>query len=143
MSGLGVVKQLCCHSKVQNQAPTIETITAGLSGGNQQKIANGDLLLGDLSGGNQQEVALTKWMARSCNLWIVDGPTGAKVDILLDEMACQGFGILMISSELTEIAHINYFLNLSRRIVTMREGLLTGELSHEQFSREALLHLIA
>jgi ABC-type sugar transport system ATPase subunit len=43
----------------------------------------------------------------------------------------------MISSELTEV------LNLARRIVVMREGFLTGELSYEQFSQEHLLNLMA
>jgi ribose transport system ATP-binding protein len=83
-------------------------------------------------------------MARTCDLLIVDEPTrgvdvGAKSEIyqLLDEVACQGLAILMISSELTEV------LNLSRRIVVLREGFLTGELSHEQFSQEGLLHLMA
>jgi len=42
-------------------------------------------------------------------------------------VACQGLAILMISSELPEL------LNLARRIIVMREGFLTGELSHEQF----------
>jgi ABC-type sugar transport system ATPase subunit len=112
--------------RLRVKAPSIESITAGLSGGNQQKVA------------------LAKWMARTCDLLIVDEPTrgvdvGAKAEIyqLLDEVACQGLAILMISSELTEV------LNLSRRIVTLREGFLTGELHHEQFSQEALLHLMA
>jgi ABC-type sugar transport system ATPase subunit len=112
--------------RLRVKAPSLESITAGLSGGNQQKVA------------------IAKWMARTCDLLIVDEPTrgvdvGAKSEIyqLLDEVACQGLAILMISSELTEV------LNLSRRIVVLREGFLTGELSHEQFSQEGLLHLMA
>ena len=112
--------------RLRVKAPSIESITAGLSGGNQQKVA------------------IAKWMARMCDLLIVDEPTrgvdvGAKAEIyqLLDEVACQGLAILMISSELPEL------LNLARRIVVMREGFLAGELSHEQFSQEALLHLMA
>ena len=112
--------------RLRVKAPSIESITAGLSGGNQQKVA------------------IAKWMARSCDLLIVDEPTrgvdvGAKAELyqLLDEVACQGLAILMISSELPEL------LNLARRIIVMREGFLTGELSHEQFSQEALLHLMA
>jgi ABC-type sugar transport system ATPase subunit len=34
-------------------------------------------------------------------------------------------------------------LNLSRRVVVLREGFVTGEISHEQFSQEAVLHLMA
>jgi ABC-type sugar transport system ATPase subunit len=112
--------------RLRVKAPSIESITAGLSGGNQQKVA------------------IAKWMARSCELLIVDEPTrgvdvGAKAEIyqLLDEVACQGVAILMISSELPEL------LNLARRIIVMREGFMTGELSHEQFSQENLLHLMA
>jgi len=112
--------------RLRVKAPSLETITAGLSGGNQQKVA------------------LAKWMVRSCDLLIVDEPTrgvdvGAKAEIyeLLDEVACQGLAILMISSELPEL------LNLSRRVVVLREGFVTGELPHEQFSQEAVLHLMA
>ncbi|HEY0792023.1 MAG TPA: sugar ABC transporter ATP-binding protein [Chthoniobacterales bacterium] len=112
--------------RLRVKAPSIESITAGLSGGNQQKVA------------------LAKWMTRSCDLLIVDEPTrgvdvGAKSEIyqLLDEVACQGVAILMISSELTEL------LNLSRRIVVLREGFKTGELTHEHFSQENLLNLMA
>jgi ABC-type sugar transport system ATPase subunit len=112
--------------RLRVKAPSLETITAGLSGGNQQKVA------------------LAKWMVRTCDLLIVDEPTrgvdvGAKAEIyeLLDEVACQGLAILMISSELPEL------LNLSRRVVVLREGFKTGEISHEKFSQEAVLHLMA
>ncbi|HYY28043.1 MAG TPA: sugar ABC transporter ATP-binding protein [Chthoniobacterales bacterium] len=112
--------------RLRVKAPSLETITAGLSGGNQQKVA------------------LAKWLARACDLLIVDEPTrgvdvGAKAEIyhLLDEVACQGVAILMISSELPEV------MNLSRRILVLREGFLTGEVARENFSQEALLHLMA
>jgi ABC-type sugar transport system ATPase subunit len=112
--------------RLRVKAPSLETITAGLSGGNQQKVA------------------LAKWMVRDCDLLIVDEPTrgvdvGAKAEIyeLLDEVACQGLAILMISSELPEL------LNLARRVVVLREGFVTGELSHEKFSQEAVLELMA
>ena len=112
--------------RLRVKAPSLETITAGLSGGNQQKVA------------------LAKWMVRDCDLLIVDEPTrgvdvGAKAEIyeLLDEVACQGLAILMISSELPEL------LNLARRVVVLREGFVTGELSHDKFSQEAVLELMA
>ncbi|MBV9299152.1 MAG: sugar ABC transporter ATP-binding protein [Verrucomicrobia bacterium] len=112
--------------RLRVKAPSLETITAGLSGGNQQKVA------------------LAKWMVRDCDLLIVDEPTrgvdvGAKAEIyeLLDEVACQGLAILMISSELPEL------LNLARRVVVLREGFVTGELPHEKFSQEAVLELMA
>jgi ABC-type sugar transport system ATPase subunit len=112
--------------RLRVKAPSIDSITAGLSGGNQQKVA------------------IAKWLARSCDLLIVDEPTrgvdvGAKAEIyqLLDEVTCQGLAVLMISSELPEL------LSLSRRIIVMREGFVTGELPYEQFSQESVLNLMA
>jgi ABC-type sugar transport system ATPase subunit len=100
--------------------------------------------VGTLSGGNQQKIALAKWLARGCSVLIVDGPTrgidvGAKAEIyqLLDELACEGKAILMISSELPEL------IGLCRRILVMREGHLVGEVPREQFSEAALMGLMA
>jgi len=97
-----------------------------------------------LSGGNQQKIALAKWLARHCDILIVDEPTrgvdvGAKAEIhqLLDELACNGTAILLISSELPEI------INLSRRIIVLREGVQIGELSQEEFSQAKLMRLMA
>lgn len=97
-----------------------------------------------LSGGNQQKVALAKWLARECDILIVDEPTrgvdvGAKAEIhrLLDELACQGLALLVISSELPEV------MNLSRRILVMREGDVVGELAREDFSQPNLMRLMA
>jgi ABC-type sugar transport system ATPase subunit len=97
-----------------------------------------------LSGGNQQKIALAKWLARRCKILIVDEPTrgvdvGAKSEIhqLLDELACQGVAILLISSELPEI------MSLSRRIIVLREGVQAGELDRRHFSEETLMRLMA
>lgn len=97
-----------------------------------------------LSGGNQQKVALAKWLARECAVLIVDEPTrgvdvGAKAEIhhLLDELACQGLALLVISSELPEV------MNLSRRILVMRQGRMAGELAREDFSQPNLMRLMA
>jgi ABC-type sugar transport system ATPase subunit len=112
--------------KLRVKTPTIE---AGIDG---------------LSGGNQQKVALAKWLARECAILIVDEPTrgvdvGAKAEIhrLLDELACQGLALLVISSELPEI------MNLSRRIIVMRDGEMAGELERADFSQPALMRLMA
>ncbi len=103
-----------------------------------------DALIAGLSGGNQQKIALAKWLARQCAILIVDEPTrgidvGTKAEIhqLLDELACQGLALLVISSELPEI------LNLSRRILVMREGQMVGQLEREEFSQTNLLRLMA
>ena len=112
--------------RLRVKTPSLEALVAGLSGGNQQKIA------------------LAKWLARECDILIVDEPTrgvdvGAKAEIhqLLDELACNGLGIIVISSELPEV------MNLSRRILVMREGSLVGELSREEFSQASLMRLMA
>jgi ABC-type sugar transport system ATPase subunit len=113
-------------SRLRVKTPTMEAPIAGLSGGNQQKIA------------------LAKWLARECDVLIVDEPTrgvdvGAKAEIhyLLDELACQGLALLVISSELPEV------MNVSRRIAVMREGKIAGELAREEFSETNLIRLMA
>jgi len=97
-----------------------------------------------LSGGNQQKIALAKWLARDCSVLIVDEPTrgidvGAKAEIyqLLDELACEGKAILMISSELPEL------IGVCRRILVMREGRLVGELPRSEFGETALMGMMA
>lgn len=97
-----------------------------------------------MSGGNQQKVALAKWLARDCKVLIVDEPTrgvdvGAKAAIhgLVDELARQGVAILLISSELPEV------LNLSTRILVLREGKLVGEVAHADATQERVMRLMA
>ncbi len=103
-----------------------------------------DSAVAGLSGGNQQKIALAKWLARQCAILIVDEPTrgvdiGAKAEIhhLLDELACQGLALLVISSELPEV------MNLSRRILVMRQGGIAGELARQEFSQPSLMRLMA
>ncbi|WP_407921130.1 sugar ABC transporter ATP-binding protein [Brevibacillus migulae] len=93
-----------------------------------------------LSGGNQQKVVIAKWLIRDCDILIFDEPTrgidvGAKTEIyrLLNELAQQGKSIIMISSELPEI------LRMSHRILVMCEGRITGELTHETATQEAIM----
>jgi ribose transport system ATP-binding protein len=99
-------------------------------------------LAGLLSGGNQQKVVLGKWLARRPRLLIFDEPTrgidvGAKSEIyaLMDQLAGEGVGMLMISSDLEEI------LGMSDRVLVMHEGRLAGELPREELSEEAVMHL--
>jgi ABC-type sugar transport system ATPase subunit len=83
----------------------------------------------NLSGGNQQKVVLAKWLALEPRVLILNEPTrgidvGAKAEVhqLIREIAAQGVGVLMISSELPEI------LAVSDRIMVMAQGRMTGEL---------------
>ena len=107
------------------------------------RMASGDQLVGNLSGGNQQKVVLARWLALRPKVLIVDEPTrgidvGAKVEVhnLLFEMAAAGIAIIVISSELPEI------LALADRIVTMREGRVTGEILRADADHEKLMTLM-
>jgi ribose transport system ATP-binding protein len=95
-----------------------------------------------LSGGNQQKVVLAKWLCRKPRVLIFDEPTqgidvGAKAEIysLMDDLAKQGAGILMISSDLEEILHV------SDRVLVMHHGSLVGELTGKNITEEAIMNL--
>ncbi len=97
-----------------------------------------------LSGGNQQKIALAKWLARDCRVLIVDEPTrgvdvGAKAAIhaIIDDLAARGVAIILISSELPEV------MNLSTRILVMREGRLAAEVARGDATQDYLLRLMA
>lgn len=90
----------------------------------------------NLSGGNQQKVVIAKWLSMKPKLLILDEPTrgidiGAKAEVhaLMSQLAGQGIGILMISSELPEI------FGMSDRVLVMSNGRITGEFTHEQLQR--------
>jgi inositol transport system ATP-binding protein len=107
------------------------------------RMSSPDQIVGNLSGGNQQKVVLARWLALRPKVLIVDEPTrgidvGAKVEVhnLLFEMAASGIAIIVVSSELPEV------LALSDRIVTMREGRITGEISGADADQEKLMTLM-
>lgn len=108
------------------------------------KAASLEAPVNSLSGGNQQKIVLAKWLARGGKLLIVDEPTrgvdvGAKAAIhaLIDELAQQGLAVMLISSELPEI------INLSTRIIVMRDGEIAGELPRAEADQESILRLMA
>ena len=93
-----------------------------------------------LSGGNQQRVVLAKWLAMDPHVLIMDEPTqgidiGAKAFIhsLMCDLAEQGVGILMISSELPEI------MGMSDRILVMHRGRISGAFSREEATEEKIM----
>jgi ABC-type sugar transport system ATPase subunit len=103
-----------------------------------------DVVVASLSGGNQQKIVLAKWLAAQCRVLIVDEPTrgvdvGAKAEIhgLIDQLANEGSGVLLISSELPELLH------LSTRILVMRNGTVVGELPRAEATQETLMRLMA
>ena len=112
--------------RLRVRAPTLDTVVAGLSGGNQQKIV------------------LARWLAARSRVLILDEPTrgvdvGAKAEIhaLIGELAAQGAAILLISSELPEV------LTLSQRILVLRAGRIVGEVPQSQATQDGLLRLMA
>ena len=107
------------------------------------RMASQEQLIASLSGGNQQKVTLARWLALRPKVLIVDEPTrgidiGAKVEVhqLLFDMAQSGIAIIAISSELPEV------LAISDRIITMREGHITGEIRSEQANEEILMSMM-
>ncbi|HWL71042.1 MAG TPA: sugar ABC transporter ATP-binding protein [Geminicoccus sp.] len=106
------------------------------------RMASQEQPVGNLSGGNQQKVVLARWLALNPKVLIVDEPTrgidiAAKNEVhhLLFELAEAGIAVIVISSEMPEL------LRLADRIVTMREGRVTGELMRDQATEESLMHL--
>ncbi|HHV97971.1 MAG TPA: sugar ABC transporter ATP-binding protein [Clostridiaceae bacterium] len=92
-----------------------------------------------LSGGNQQKVVLAKWLSRNLDILILNGPTvgvdiGAKHDIhaILQNLAHEGLGIIIISDDLPEI------LQNSSKIIIMKNGTVVAELNPEEIVENQL-----
>ena len=106
------------------------------------KTASVDTPTAHLSGGNQQKVAFARWLATEPRLIILDEPTqgidvGTKAEIhrLVADLAGRGMGVLLISSELPEI------LGMSDRIAVFRRGGLAGILDRGEASQERVMGL--
>jgi len=97
-----------------------------------------------LSGGNQQKVMLAAWFTSNPKILFVDEPTrgidvGTKEQIhkLIRELAAEGIGVLMISSDLPEI------LGASDRVMAMYEGKVTGILDNRELTEEKIVKLVS
>ncbi len=97
----------------------------------------------NLSGGNQQKVVLSKWLFANPDILILDEPTrgidvGAKYEIytIINRLASEGKGILLISSELPEI------LGVCDRVYVMRDGKIVGEMPTSEASQEKVMKYI-
>lgn len=104
---------------------------------------NPDNAVSTLSGGNQQRVVLAKWLATQPEILILSGPTvgvdiGSKHDIhaILQQLAADGLGIIVISDDIPEL------LQTCSRIVLMQEGRLTTEVDPSTTSEADLSALI-
>ncbi len=104
------------------------------------KTAGREALVRQLSGGNQQKVVLAKWLSRKSSIYVLDEPTvaidvGSKVEIyhLLNRLAAEGAGILMLSTDLLEL------VGLCDRISVLYRGRLTKTFEAVETSSDELL----
>ncbi len=100
--------------------------------------------VGELSGGNQQKVLLARWLAMNPKVLLLDEPTrgidvGAKAEVqkLVDELAGDGLGVLLISSDLEEL------IEGSDRVVVLKDGAVVGELTGDDVTEDKLMRTIA
>jgi monosaccharide-transporting ATPase len=110
----------------------------------QIKASSPDQRVGDLSGGNQQKVLLARLLATRPKVLLLDEPTrgidvGAKAEVqsLIDELASEGLGVVLISSDAEEL------IEGADRVVVLRDGAVVGELRDADVTTEALLETIA
>jgi monosaccharide-transporting ATPase len=110
----------------------------------QIKASSPDQRVSELSGGNQQKVMLARWLAMSPKVLLLDEPTRgidvgvkAQVQQLVDELAEQGLGIVMVSSDLEEL------VEGADRVVVLRDGKSISQLRGDEVSVDAVLAEIA
>ncbi|HZZ25384.1 MAG TPA: sugar ABC transporter ATP-binding protein [Roseiarcus sp.] len=108
------------------------------------KASSAEQKIRELSGGNQQKVLLARWLCTDPKLLILDEPTrgidvGAKAEIqaLIRELADQGLGVLMISSELEEITEG------ADRVFVLSDGRTVADLSHAEASAGVIIAAMA
>jgi galactofuranose transport system ATP-binding protein len=108
------------------------------------KAASADQKVRELSGGNQQKVLLARWLCKNPKFLLLDEPTrgidvGAKAEIqfLVGQLADEGMGVLMISSELEEL------VEGSSRVLVMRDGRCVAELRGGAITQDNIIHAMA
>jgi len=105
------------------------------------RTASPETPIGLLSGGNQQKAILARWLSEQVRVVVLDEPTrgidiGAKSEIysLIHELAAGGAGVVVVSSELSEV------LGIADRVFVMREGRIAAEFPRAAATPEAVLH---
>ena len=104
------------------------------------RATGGAQSVGTLSGGNQQKAVIARWLGRGPQVLILDEPTrgvdiAAKAEIhgLIDQLAADGRGVLMISSDLPVV------LGMSDRVLVMHDGELTAELTGDECTQKNVI----
>jgi simple sugar transport system ATP-binding protein len=97
-----------------------------------------------LSGGNQQRVVLARWLATAPRVLVLNGPSvgvdvGSKSDIhgIIRDLSQTGLGVIVISDDLPEL------LATCHRILVMKAGRITDEITGSDISAEDLAHRLA
>jgi galactofuranose transport system ATP-binding protein len=108
------------------------------------KAASPDQKVSELSGGNQQKVLLARWLCLNPSVLLLDEPTrgidvGAKAEVqqLIDDLAEEGLGVVLISSDLEEL------VEGADRIVVLRAGAVVGELTGDEVDESHLMAAVA
>ena len=108
------------------------------------KASSPNQRVGDLSGGNQQKVLLARLLATQPKVLLLDEPTrgidvGAKAEVqsLIDELAAEGLGVVLVSSDAEEL------IEGAGRVVVLRDGVVVGTLTGDRVTTEDLLATIA
>ncbi|WP_231954763.1 sugar ABC transporter ATP-binding protein [Actinoplanes derwentensis] len=96
-----------------------------------------------LSGGNQQKVVVGRWLLGGTRLLLLDEPTrgvdvGARAELyrVIRDLAAEGVGVLLVSSEVPEV------LGLADRVLVMREGRVVHTAPAKQIDEDAVLDLV-
>jgi ribose transport system ATP-binding protein len=106
------------------------------------KTNSTETIVKNLSGGNQQKIVLAKWLAKRPRVLLLDEPTrgidiNAKSEIykLIKQLAAEGLGIIVVSSELPEI------LAISDRVLVMCEGEITADIPISEATEATILKM--
>ncbi|HKY13435.1 MAG TPA: sugar ABC transporter ATP-binding protein [Microthrixaceae bacterium] len=120
----GVIRVRAEREAVQTQLDALHTTPS-----------DGSRRARELSGGNQQKVVLARWLLKECKVLLLDEPTrgvdvGAKAELfrIVTDLAREGLGVIVVSSEIEELR------GLCTRILVMREGELVAELDAAEAS---------
>jgi ribose transport system ATP-binding protein len=128
---IGIFKRNKEKSIVQKLLKNLQIKTAGM-----------ETSVEHLSGGNQQKIVLAKWFGKVCKIMMLDEPTrgvdvGTKIEIyeLINDLADQGLGIILVSSELGEI------IGMCDRALVMKEGRIQGILEKQELTEKNIIKM--